>query len=61
MVCTKHFLSELQVLILLCVAIFTVLSRSYNLYFKGSSPIILHAFQNVRYVVKMDSENLMVL
>lgn len=38
MVCTSHFLSELQVLILLCVAIFTVLSRSYNLCFKGSSP-----------------------
>lgn len=57
MVCTKHFLSELKVLILLCVAIFTVLSRSYNLCFKGSSPIILHAFQNVFYVVKMDSDS----
>lgn len=38
MVCTKHFLSEWQVLILLRVAIYTVLSGSYNLCFKGSSP-----------------------
>lgn len=38
MVCTKHFLSELQVLILLRVAIFTVLTRFYHLYLNGCVP-----------------------